>query len=151
MIDNLQFLLTDDDEDDRFLFQEALQSVDPTIHCHTARNGEEALLYLKEHDRQLPDVIFMDINMPQMNGWKFLTSVKKNSSLSSIPIIMYSTSSHAIDIERAKELGAFGFCTKPDTMTDLKRILKYITERLKQGLNADLTALNNPNFKIFNG
>lgn len=149
MTHNLHFLLTDDDEDDRFLFQEALQSVDPSIYCNTARNGREALLFLKNVNRKLPDVIFLDINMPELNGWDFLTTVKKNSALSSIPIIMYSTSSHIMDIKKANELGAFGFLTKPDAMDELERILKYIAEGLKQGFNAHLTDSDTSNFKLF--
>jgi CheY-like chemotaxis protein len=150
MTHNLHFLLTDDDEDDRFLFQEALQSVDPSIQCQTAKNGREALIFLKETNRKLPDVIFLDINMPEVNGWEFLNKVKKSSTLSSIPITIYSTSSQKVDIEKAKELGAFGFCTKPDVMDELKQILKYIAEGLKKGFGPDLTNSGIPNFILFN-
>lgn len=150
MTHNLYILLTDDDEDDRFLFQEALQCVDPTIHCDTAKNGREALSFLGKLHEKLPDVIFLDINMPQLNGWEFLSLIKQNSALSFIPIIMYSTSSHTVHVEKAKDLGAWGFCTKPDAMDELVRILKFIVKNFKQGLNLNSVAdLNTSNLTIF--
>lgn len=138
----LSFLLTDDDKDDRSLFKIALNSVDPEANYYAAREGKEALELLSKLTGNLPDVIFMDINMPEYNGWEFLKSFKENSSFGSVPVIMYSTSSHKRDIELAKKLGAVSFCTKPDDFDDLKLIIQFVADNLRnntlrEALNSD--------------
>src|SRR5688572_5969241 len=71
-----KFLLTDDDKDDRELFSEALASIDPGIICHGAEHGRDALRILNSLDGSKPDIIFIDINMPVMNGWELLHTLK---------------------------------------------------------------------------
>ena len=75
------FLVADDDEDDRFFFLEALRSIDPGITCMLASNGREALTLLQSDFFSLPDYIFLDLNMPLMNGLKCLEEIKKISSM----------------------------------------------------------------------
>ncbi|MBC7868208.1 MAG: response regulator, partial [Gloeobacteraceae cyanobacterium ES-bin-316] len=64
------FFLADDDEDDRMLFSEALSEIDPQIKCITVKNGKEALEFLQNDLIHLPNYIFLDLNMPVMNGIK---------------------------------------------------------------------------------
>ena len=119
-------MLADDDADDKSLFCEALSEIDPAIVCHTASDGKEALTILTEKQIKKPSIIFLDINMPIMDGWQCLGKLKENTDHKDIPVIMYSTSSYQRDIEFALESGAFCFFTKPSDYRELKNILRLI-------------------------
>lgn len=120
------FLLADDDADDKTLFCEALAEIDPTIVCHTASDGKEALAILSDKQINKPSIIFLDINMPVMDGWQCLGALKEHNDHRNIPVIMYSTSSYQRDIELALESGAFCFFTKPSDYRELRMILRLI-------------------------
>lgn len=121
------FALADDDSDDADLFTEALQEIDPGITVATASNGQELLNKLTR-SLNLPDIIFLDINMPGLNGWDCLAELKKNRLLSDVPVIMYSTSSNIHDKAKAAKLGASYFYTKPDNFQALKKFLKTLIQ-----------------------
>lgn len=119
-------LFIDDDADDRELFYEAMEEIAPEIMCHTVGSGLEAMKMLARPEVDLPDIIFLDINMPLINGWEFLALLKENESYKSLPVIMYSTSSHEKEKELAKKSGALELITKPNSYEKLKTILKVI-------------------------
>jgi CheY-like chemotaxis protein len=123
-----KFALADDDLDDAELFAEALASVNPGIHCEHASNGKVLLDKISSQTSDLPDIIFLDINMPEMNGWDSLMELKKHSSLKNIPVVMYSTSSTFRDKQAAKELGANFFYTKPDNLKQLRLFLANLIQ-----------------------
>lgn len=125
-LSNVTFLLADDDGDDKTLFCEALAEIDPGIVCHTAGDGKEALAILSEKQTRKPSIIFLDVNMPVMDGWQCLGRLKENSDLKDIPVIMYSTSSYQRDIDQALDGGAFCFFTKPSDYRELRSILRLI-------------------------
>lgn len=127
------FLVIDDDGDDRELFSEALASVDPEIGCYFAEDAEEALKKLDDGEFDGPHVVFLDINLPGMSGWQCLTELKKHDKHRHIPVIMYSTSSHQRDREIAGDLGAVCFVTKPSDFKKLREILKEIVLHTKHG------------------
>jgi CheY-like chemotaxis protein len=106
-------LLVDDDEDDRTLFTEALTVLDKSIQCWTAVDGKQAIDLLMYDLVVLPDVIFVDLNMPKMNGLEFLKAIKNHRSYKNIPVIIYTTSSNPEDMKKTRELGAVDFVTKP--------------------------------------
>ena len=120
------FLLVDDDIDDIELLREGLSSVDETIICAEAANGFDALDALES--KPLPDLIFLDINMPKMDGWECLKVLKSNPAYNDVPVLMYSTSSNQKDISTASDLGAWGFYTKPDDFKSLKQKLRIIID-----------------------
>lgn len=125
---NKYLLLIDDDEDDRLLFKLALQEAAPFVQCHTAQDDEEVYSLMSE-GKQLPDIIFLDLNMPVKSGWDFLQEFKDDERLRNIPVIIYSTSSSPRDIERARELRALCFLVKPDDFGELKKFLSAIAGR----------------------
>jgi CheY-like chemotaxis protein len=108
----------DDDEDDIEIFRTALSLVSDGVECTTYVSGVDALRDLEQRIVE-PDVIFIDLNMPVMTGQEFLVEIKDKEELASIPVIVYSTTSHAATIELTKELGANHFITKHDSITDL--------------------------------
>ena len=128
-------LLVDDDPDDRLLFSEVIQEIDEDIKIAFATNGAEALQMLQDTNTLMPEIIFLDLNMPKMNGKQCLKQLKKNPLLSSIPVIIYSTSTATEDIDDSMNLGADYFLVKPITMKELKTELLYVlTENwTKQG------------------
>lgn len=121
-----RFLVIDDDSDDRELFSEALASVDPVIVCDQATDGAEALKRLAAREIAAPDIIFLDINMPVMDGWQFLTRLKSEDRYKDIPVIVYTTSSNMKDKRIADDLGALCFITKPHAFGRLKNMLGIV-------------------------
>ena len=126
------FLLTDDDLDDRDLFSEALAAVDPGIVYHWAEHGREALQLLNSKTIDKPDIIFLDINMPVMNGWELLAKLKQDSAYNDVPVIMYTTSSEPKDRKIAMELGALCFVTKPDNFKSVKSLLQVVVKNIEK-------------------
>ena len=118
-------LMIDDDVDDQEIFREVLHEIDPLIICLQPVTAKLALSLLLE-DNQRPDVIFLDINMPIMNGFEFLEEMMAHEHLSSIPVVMYTSSTHHVQQEKAKMLGASDFFTKPSDMNLLKATLKTL-------------------------
>jgi|SRR5688572_5819537 CheY-like chemotaxis protein len=116
----------DDDHDDLEIFREALREVNGSIECITARNGVEALDLLTDKLLILPDYIFLDINMPFMDGKQCLQEIKKQEILRDIPVVMYSTTSHANEIDNYLKLGASRFVVKPPTFNKLVETLQQV-------------------------
>jgi CheY-like chemotaxis protein len=123
--------LIDDDEDDREVFEIALNEITPELSLCTAKNGYEALLKLKTEQNFAPDFIFLDLNMPQMNGWECLTEIRKISRFDSVPVIIYSTSFTEYDEAVLLRSGASGFVTKPTDIKLLSRILADVILKKK--------------------
>jgi CheY-like chemotaxis protein len=108
-------LYVEDDIEDFDIFCEVLASIDATIKCINARDGVEALKFLDNADI-LPDYVFLDINMPALDGKACLKSIKIDPRLKSIPVVIYTTSRHPMDIELCRQLGALDYLTKPSTL-----------------------------------
>jgi CheY-like chemotaxis protein len=118
-------LLIDDDDDDQEIFLTAIKELANSIVCIAMSSAESALEKL-ETKQLLADLIFLDLNMPIMNGKQFLIKFMENDELKHIPVIVFSTSSNDNSIQETKELGAHDFITKPSRFSDLKNILKSI-------------------------
>lgn len=118
-------LLIDDDEDDQEIFLTALGKIDRSIICTATDNAREALEMLITR-KISPDLIFLDLNLPLMNGQQFLVEIKKEKTLSKLPVVILSTSSHRATIELTRELGATDFHSKPDNFKDLIEIIKSV-------------------------
>lgn len=118
-------LNVDDDQEDREFFCDALREIDPTITCLIAGSGMEALALL-ENRSPLPDYIFLDINMPMMDGKQCLKALKSTPHLQSIPVIMYSTSTDTREIKECYKLGAEDFLIKPHSYDKLVNDLTSI-------------------------
>ena len=120
-------LLIDDDPDDQEIFLTALSDVSSSALCLVAPDGDRALELLY-HEETMPDYIFLDLNMPRMNGFEFLAALKKSKILKNIPVIVYSTTSQQAQIEKVKKLGATEFFTKTHKYHELCSFLKkYFT------------------------
>jgi CheY-like chemotaxis protein len=132
--------LIDDDQDDQEIFTLAVNRLDPTIACVMADDGIEALNKLYQDETFVPSYIFLDLNMPRMNGKQCLSELKKIERLADTPIIIYSTSAETRDILETKQLGATDFLTKPSLLDSLTHSLaRVFIEYPKVPLNGQST------------
>src|ERR1035437_9290308 len=88
----LKILLTDDDKDDCFFFKIAVDELPLATHLTAVHDGEQLMQLLTMETTELPDVLFLDINMPRKNGKECLAEIKLNDKLKHFPVIMFSTS-----------------------------------------------------------
>lgn len=119
-------LLIDDDDEDNYFHKLVIERMDITKRIEFAQNGLEALAYLQQENQVIPELIFLDINMPKMNGWEFLEKYKdlSKSKKSRITIMMLTTSANPADLKRAQELeDVTGYQTKPLSTEMLNEIL----------------------------
>jgi CheY-like chemotaxis protein len=119
-------LIVEDDEDDRDLLCSAINEIDTSIRCILARNGQEALLGLRLKEFPRPNLIFLDLNMPRINGFQCLKELKKDRALQDIPVVIYSTSDVNEYRVECEQLGAVHFITKPTQFMDLCRVISEV-------------------------
>src|SRR4030095_2209556 len=120
-------ILIDDDPDKHDIFKRALHGYDPAIHFFSAYDGQGGLDFLsKEHAHY----IFLDINMPKINGIEVLKLIKKDAVLKDIPVIIYSTSDGRGFKKMALDLGAVNYFTKPNTFRGMYKIFEAVFEKL---------------------
>lgn len=120
--------LVDDDPDDHDIFQEALKVIDDSIVCYFAHDGKEAINKLQDA-LLLPDMLFLDLNMPVMNGKDCLKALKDHKDLKHIPVVIYSTASADKEKSTCIELGARDFISKPPQFNAL---VETLTATLKK-------------------
>ena len=137
------FLLVDDDVDDALLFQEILENLNAPVAFQHAQNGVEAIDLLQKEVYTLPDVIFLDLNMPLMDGKECLVTLKSDERFKHLPVIIYTTSLQSSDIEETIQKGAVCFIAKPTSINDLKRILSFIAENINNNFEKKLNAVSN--------
>lgn len=121
-------ILADDDEDDCLFFQDAMQEVAPCVKVKTVQSGEKLINMLTRAKAILPDIIFLDLNMPRKSGHECLEDIKNNPSLREIPVVIYSTSSDKKDIDETFKKGANLFISKPNTFSEIKNMAKKVLQ-----------------------
>jgi len=121
----MNILYADDDADDREIFCEAIKEINPAIKVVLGKDGEETLKILSVQ-KELPQVIFLDINMPKMDGIECLINLKSDDLLKGIPVIVYSTTSNENDQKKIALLGASDFILKGNSFESVKESLDKI-------------------------
>jgi CheY-like chemotaxis protein len=120
-----KLMLIDDDDDDQELFRMAIRKIDQSLFCEIFDGALAALNYLGER-RSLVDLIFLDLNMPVMDGKEFLKNIKRIENLRDIPVIIFSTTSNTQMLAETEALGATGYYTKPHSFEKLVSLLSSI-------------------------
>ena len=137
----IHIILADDDEDDRLFFTDAFDELKITTKVQTCNDGVELMEYLNKDDSVLPNVLFLDLNMPMKNGIECLHEIKADKRFDDIIIAIYSTSSSEEHIEETFICGANIYIKKPSDFSELKRVLSYVVTLNWQyhtsGLNKD--------------
>ena len=131
----LSCFLIDNDIDDQEIFALALQEIDNAISYRVANDGVSAIKKLTADTAYKPSFIFIDMNMPLMNGKQCLHEIKRLPHLSEVPVYIYSTSADPRSIKEVKHSGAAGFIIKPPSFTELVTTLTKIL--LPQNLPAN--------------
>ncbi|WP_339837147.1 response regulator [uncultured Flavobacterium sp.] len=139
--DYILITLADDDEDDRLFFTDAFDELKINTVVNTVKNGRELINFLDHPETVLPNIIFLDLNMPILNGIECLKEIKLNDRFKDIAVAIYSTSSSEADVENTFVLGANIYIKKPSNFNDLKKILSDVVtinwQYHTSGLNKD--------------
>ncbi|MFC3229049.1 response regulator [Marinibaculum pumilum] len=126
-------LMADDDEDDRLLACEAMGEAGLSHDLRFVADGQELVDYLTRGGAYAPPaaaprpaIVLLDVNMPRMNGWEALVSIRRHPELKGLPVVMMTTAWTDRDVRRCYELGANSFIQKPGSFGELVRILENV-------------------------
>ena len=133
--------LCDDDADDRELFQRALNIINDDLTVSNFTDGDELVLQLYDPINNLPQIIFLDINMRRKNGLDTLAEIKTHTHLMNIPLVIFTTSSNPANIAAAYSLGAYRYLIKPASFSLLK-------DQIKKIITIPLQFVSNENFLV---
>ena len=120
----------DDDIDDRDIFRDALDDLDTEVEYIEARDGQEALDMMAQPDFAPPDLIFVDLNMPRVNGLEFVIRIKQMSKYQSIPTYIYTTSASPNERVNCITAGASGYIIKHVRYSDLAKDLQNLISKI---------------------
>lgn len=117
-------LFSDDDTDDALLFTQAADLMTSSILLSFAEDGEQLMRYLSKET--LPDMIFLDLNMPVKNGLECLREIRSDKKLDWLPVIIYTTSDNPKDIDACYHLRANLYVVKPTSFENIIKTLKKV-------------------------
>lgn len=115
---------TDDDLDDLDFFTEVVESMENGVELVTQNNGKK-LLEALHNPPPAPSVVFLDLNMPGINGFEVLTEIRQSDNLKKIPVIILTTSNDDKNIAKSLNLGANFYITKPNDFVSLKKSIEH--------------------------
>jgi len=121
----LNILLVDDDTDDCYFFKSAVEEYLPYVNLIALHDGEQLMQLLQNETNKLPNVIFLDLNMPRKNGFECLTEIKLNEQLRQIPVVIFSTSFEQEVVNQLYMNGAHYFIRKPAEFSQFKKIIYH--------------------------
>lgn len=128
MTDNIyNIFYTDDDADDREVFKEVMAEINEDVFIFTQQNGDELMEMLKNPPPKA-HLVFLDLNMPEKNGYEVLKEIRQTDKMKHLPVIIFSTSNDEDSISTTKRLGATLYVNKPNGYADLKRLLRHLLE-----------------------
>jgi CheY-like chemotaxis protein len=131
----LNLLLADDDEDDCIFFKDAVEELPVSAKLTTVNDGVQ-LMHILSESELLPDVLYLDLNMPRKNGFDCLAEIKLHEKLKELPVIIFSTSFDKEVVTSFHEKGAHYYIRKPAEFSNLKRVIQksiaLIVETIKQ-------------------
>jgi CheY-like chemotaxis protein len=116
--------LVDDDDDDVYLARLTFSTHFPHWQLTSFEDGQQLIDHLQTHpERQLPDLIILDLNMPRLTGYETLTLLKRHKQWKTVPVAILSTSSNMDDQTRTKAMGACAFLVKPASIDELAALI----------------------------
>ena len=135
-----RIIIVDDDKEDREIFISALDSLNLDAEIFQFCNGVDLMAYLFDSSSQLPNIIFLDLNMPLMNGEECLSDIRGDSRFNNISVIIYSGYYDNFMMEMLKKNGADHYFLKPNNLEDLERLIEESLALLakKKKLSKDL-------------
>lgn len=137
----MNIVLADDDEDDRYFFNSALEEIGFELKLTMFKSGRELLSYLHDPENCKPHILFLDLNMPGTSGFDCLEQIRSDVKFKDISVAIYSTSNAEKDIEETLGNGANIYIHKPNDFETLKNTIKHVLKINWQyhtsGLNRD--------------
>ena len=118
-----KLLLADDDIDDCTFFKDALEELPLSTTLSTVNDGVQLMNYLSAKSHDLPDVLFLDLNMPRKSGFECLSEIKLADKLKDIPVIIFSTSLNLEVVNLLYQKGAHHYICKPGEYDKLKKVI----------------------------
>jgi CheY-like chemotaxis protein len=123
-----RILLVDDDKDDCNFFEEALKETGVQATLKIANEAFGILELFPKGSDYLPDVIFLDLNMPKKNGKEFLREIRSTENYNLIPVVIFSTACRTVDVDETFAIGANLYVQKPAAFGLLTKVLKKILQ-----------------------
>ncbi|WP_353719105.1 response regulator [Dyadobacter sp. 676] len=117
--------LAEDDHDDIFLFERALKALKSGHSLNTFENGQQLFDALQKPGAKVPDIVFLDINMPVQTGLECLLNIRRHHS-KVLPVFLFSTAQDRLTVEQARKLGATGYLSKPTSTEELGALLTSV-------------------------
>lgn len=121
-------LLADDDLDDCVFFKDALEDINVEATLDIVNDGEELMNKLYSNSFLLPDLLFLDLNMPRKNGFECLEEIKSDKKLQKLPVIIYSTSLNMDVADLLYNKGAHYYIRKPGNYSELKKVIQRVLD-----------------------
>ena len=141
-INQLNILLADDDTDDCIFFKAALKEFLLSTYLTTVHDGEQLMDLLTNETNELPDVLFLDLNMPRKNGFECLSEIKLSKKLNQLPVVIFSTSFEQEVVNLLYKNGARYFIRKPSEFSQFKKIIQHTLALIAQENSSQPTREN---------
>lgn len=129
---SMNILLADDDKDDCLFFKDAVEELAFAASLTIMHDGEQLMQHLESVAADIPDVLFLDLNMPRKNGFECLSEIKKHATLKKLPVVVYSTSYDQRNADRLYKSGAHCYICKPSDFEELKKAVHLAITLVKQ-------------------
>lgn len=130
---DMEIVLSNDNKSDRLLFVEALADLELHPVIHITKHGFELMEFLLDPDQNIPNAVFLDINMPGKTGIECLEEIRADKQFDSLPVIIYSTSSATKDIDQSYDLGANFYIPIPVDFENMKGVILKAMNLLSTG------------------
>jgi CheY-like chemotaxis protein len=121
---SLHLLFVDDDSDESYLFNEALEQSGLKFSLSRAKDGNDLIEFLKQEP--LPDIVFIDLNMPYKDGMEALIEIRRDEKFEKLPLVIYSTTKNNKHIDSSYQHGASLFVIKPNTFDGMVQVVKKV-------------------------
>lgn len=141
----MKIALADDDSDDRMLFEEAIDDIKIATELSLFVDGKQLMDHLLQTEMTLPEIVFLDLNMPIKNGMQCLKEIRRDKRLRDLCVAIYSTSSSERDIEETFVQGANIYINKPNSYGALKKAIEKV---LQMNWQYHTSNLNRHNFLL---
>ena len=141
MSDAISIFLVDDESDDQEIFKSALDEIDVQVEL-SLYNSSSTLLEALGNKQKNPDVLFLDLYMPKMDGEDCLIKIRENPEFDDIPIVIYSTEYDLDRIEKLFNLGANRYLRKPDSFDSIKTSLEKTLQSVQRNTLGGAALIN---------
>ena len=136
-LNELNILLADDDTDDCLFFKDAVTVCKPLANFTAVHDGDQLMQLLCNETTKMPDMLFLDLNMPRKNGFECLAEIKRHKKLRALPVVIFSTSGIADEITAVFKTGADVYIRKPRDFTQLVKIIQHALPMAAENITAN--------------